>query len=87
MRVVDVADNICLALSHGGAGTGAGADRHCARAISYGDGGARRGSGARQGLTLVHFQLNLSRILSLTPFTYTEYPTKRAHIEPRSGRV
>jgi hypothetical protein len=43
--------------------------------------------GQAQGLTLVHFQLNLSRFSSLTPPTDTEYPTKSAYIEPKSGRL
>ena len=33
------------------------------------------------------FQLNLSRSLSLTPRADTEYPTKCAYFEPKSGRV
>ena len=33
------------------------------------------------------FQLDLSRFLSLTLPTDTEYPTNRAYIEPKSGRM
>jgi hypothetical protein len=39
-----------------------------------------------RGLHSSTFQLNLSRFLSLTPPTYTEYPTKRAYIELKSVR-
>jgi len=39
--------------------------------------------GSNQGLTLVHFsaQPQPSAVLSLTPPTDTEYPTKRAYVE------
>ena len=40
-----------------------------------------------RGLHSFTFQLNLSRFLSLTPPTDTEHPTKRAYVEPKSGRV
>jgi len=40
-----------------------------------------------RGLHSSSFQLNLSRFLSLTPHTDTEYPTKRAYVKPRSGQV
>ena len=42
---------------------------------------------AIRGIHSSTFQLNLSRSLSLTPPTDTEYPTKRAYVEPKSGRV
>ena len=40
-----------------------------------------------RGLHSSTFQLNLSRFLFLTQHTDTEYPTKRAYVEPKSGRV
>ena len=40
-----------------------------------------------RGLHSSTFQLNLSHFLSLTPPTDTEYPTERACVEPKSGRV
>ena len=41
-----------------------------------------------RGLHSSTLQLNLSRFLSLTPPTDTQYPTKkRAYVEPKSGRV
>jgi len=40
-----------------------------------------------RGLHSSTFQPNLSRFLPLTPPTDAEYPTKRAYVEPKRGRV
>jgi hypothetical protein len=40
-----------------------------------------------RGLHSSTFELNLSRFLPLTPPTDTDYPKKRAYVEPISGRV
>ena len=40
-----------------------------------------------QGLTLVHFSAQAELLLVIDPPTDTEYPTKRAYIEPQSGQV
>ena len=56
---------------------------HSLNFITAHDGFSLRG----RGVHLSTFQLNLSRFLSLTPPTDTEYPTKRAYVEPKSGRV
>ena len=40
-----------------------------------------------RGLHSSTFQLNLSRFLSLNPPTDTEYPSKLAYVEPKSGPV
>jgi len=45
------------------------------------------GAGGGRGLHSSAFQLNLSRFLSLTPPTDTEYPKKRAYVDPKIGRV
>jgi hypothetical protein len=40
-----------------------------------------------RGLHSSTFQLNMSRVLSISPPTDPSYPTKLAYVEPRSGRV
>jgi len=42
---------------------------------------------AGRGLHSCTFQLKLSRFLSLTPTTDTQYPSKRAYVELKRGRV
>jgi len=39
------------------------------------------------GLTLVHFSAQPEPFVSLKPFNHPMYPTKSAHVKPKSGRV
>ena len=42
---------------------------------------------AHQGLTLVHLSAQPEPFLVIDPTHRQEYPTKRAYVEPKSGRV